>query len=233
MKAIIQAGGKGTRLQPVTLEIPKPLLTVKHKPILSHLVDFFGGHGFNDVTVVISKNHADDYAWWKKRYSKELPRGLKFVVEPEALGTFGGLKVLRSKLKKPFILSNGDELKSFDLKALIADHQENTDRPLATIALVEVPNASDYGVPVMKGRKIMEFLEKPVNPPANFVSSGIYILDPKVFEYADFSKGFLMREKDIFPKLAADGKLAGYKVKNYRWYPTDTIEKWERAIKEW
>ena len=233
MKAIILAGGSGTRLRPVTLEIPKPLLTVRRKPILNYLIEFFRAHGVTDTTVVIHKDHAGDYAWWKKRYRKELPKRLRLFAEPKPLGTFGAMKYLKSELKESFILSNGDELKDFDLADFIRAHRENPDHPVATIALVKVPNPSQYGVPVMNGSRIREFLEKPANPPSSYVSSGIYVLEPEVFTYADFKKGFLMIEKDVFPRLAAAGKLAGYKVKDYRWFPCDTIEKWEKAIREW
>jgi NDP-sugar pyrophosphorylase family protein len=105
---------------------------------------------------------------------------------------------------------------------------------------VKVENPSDYGVPVMSGDKITEFLEKPKNlyPPvggrhSNYISSGLYVLEPEVFKYADWNKGHLMIEKDIFPKLAAAGKLAGYKVENGRWFDCGTFARWEKAIKEW
>lgn len=233
MKGVILAGGLGTRLHPVTLEMPKPLLTVKRKPILNHLLELFARHGVGESLVLINKSHAEDYDWWKRRYEKELPGKLELVVEPEPLGTFGGLKALTGRLGEPFILSNGDELKDFDLSALVKAHQANPAKPVATIALVKVEKPSDYGVPIMNGDAIKEFLEKPVNPPSDFVSSGIYILEPEVFKYADWSKGFLMIEKDIFPKLAAAGKLAGHKFPNARWYDCGTFERWEKAIKEW
>ncbi|MDO8584821.1 MAG: nucleotidyltransferase family protein [bacterium] len=233
MKAIILAGGSGTRLLPVTLEIPKPLLTVRRKPILNYLIEFFAKHGVTDTTVVIHKDHAEDYEWWKKRYRKELPKRLNIFAEPKPLGTFGGMKYLKPKLNAPFILSNGDELKDFDLTDFIRAHRENPAHPVATIALVKVPNPSQYGVPVMSDTRITEFLEKPANPPSSYVSSGIYILDPEVFQYADFKKGFLMIEKDVFPRLAAAGKLAGYKIKNGRWFDCGTLPRWEKAIREW
>ncbi len=233
MRGVILAGGLGTRLHPVTLEIPKPLLTVRRKPILNHLVELFVRHGVNEPIILVNKNHADDYEWWQKRYQKELPEDLEIRVEPEPLGTFGGLALVKEKLKETFILSNGDELKDFHIADLVKFHREHRERPLATIALVKVPNPSDYGVPVMSGDKISEFLEKPQNPPSDFISSGLYILEPEVFNYADWAKKFLMIEKDIFPALAAAGKLAGYKVKNGRWFDCGTFERWEKAIKEW
>ena len=233
MKAVILAGGLGTRLRPVTLEIPKPLLTVNRKPILNYLINLFSKHGIDNHLVLINKMHQDDYGWWQKRYKDEIPGNLTIEAESEPLGTFGGMKQLQGSLQETFILSNGDELKDFDLSDLIQSHKNNQSNPVATIALVEVPNPSDYGVPVMEGDKIIEFLEKPQNPPSQFISSGLYIIEPAIFNYADWSKGFLMIENDIFPKLAAAGKLAGYKVKDGKWFDCGTLARWEKAIKEW
>lgn len=233
MKAIILAGGKGTRLYPITLEIPKPLITVKKKPILNHLVGFLEKHGVDEPTILASKDHKKDYQLWNKNYRQQLPKKLKVKIESEPLGTFGGLKNFKKELNATFVLSNGDELKDFNLKEIIDLHKNNPNKPLATIALVKVTNPSEYGVAVMNGSKIEKFLEKPANPPSNYISSGLYILEPEVFNYADWEKKFLMIEKDIFPKLAAEGKLAGYKVKNGRWYDCGTLARWEKAIKEW
>ncbi len=233
MKGVILAGGLGTRLRPVTLETPKPLLTVRRKPILNHLLEFFQNRGIRKSFLLVNNNHKDDYLWWKRRYKNDLPKNLKIYVEPEPLGTFGGLKYLQKELKATFILSNGDELKDFDLSRLVEFHKKHPCRPLATIALVQVPNPSDYGVPVMVATAIKTFLEKPKNPLSNYISSGLYVLEPEVFDYADFNKGFLMIEKDIFPKLAKAGKLVGYKVKNGRWFDCGTFTRWEKAIKEW
>lgn len=233
IKAVILAGGKGTRLHPVTLESPKPLLTVKRWPILNHLIDFLVKYGVDEIDILISESHQQDFAWWKKRYKKALPRKTRLHIEREALGTFGGLKFVKPPLKKTFIMTNGDELKDFNLEEAYNFHIKNPAHPIATIALVKVSDPSHYGVPIMDGDMIKEFLEKPQNPPSDYVSSGFYFLEPEVFKYADWSKGFLMIERDIFPKIAADGKLAGYRIDNGRWYDTGTFERWEKAIKEW
>jgi len=231
MKAVILAGGKGTRLHPVTLEIPKPLLTVRRKPILNYLIELFSKHGVSQPIILINKSHKEDYGWWQKRHKAELPKNLKIAIEPKPLGTFGGLKHLKKHLTKTFVLSNGDELKHLNIRDFVNFHKQHG--ALATIALVKVKNPSDYGVPVMSGRNITKFLEKPKVPPSNYISSGLYILEPEIFKYADFSKGFLMIERDIFPKLAAEGKLAGYKVQGGKWYDCGTFERWEKAIREW
>ncbi|MDP3901393.1 MAG: nucleotidyltransferase family protein [bacterium] len=232
-KAVILAGGLGTRLYPVTLEIPKPLLTVNRRPILNYLLDLFTQYGVDEQILLINKDHQDDYRWWQRRYLDSLSPGLQIEIEPEPLGTFGGLKDLQSKLQETFILSNADELKDFNLNVLTDFHRKLDSKPIATIALVQVPNPSNYGVPIMEGDQIKKFLEKPKNPPADFISSGLYILEPDIFQYADFSKKHLMIEKDIFPKLAFDNKLSGLKMDDGRWFDCGTFERWERAIKEW
>ncbi|MBU3942740.1 NTP transferase domain-containing protein, partial [Patescibacteria group bacterium] len=106
-KAVVLAGGKGTRLYPVTKEIPKPLLPVKRKPIINYLIDLFCKAGIKDIAVLISKNHREDFNWWKTRYYPNL--NIKFVEESEPLGTFGGLYLLKDWLgDKPFFMTNGD-----------------------------------------------------------------------------------------------------------------------------
>lgn len=234
MHGVILAGGSGTRLRPVTLEMPKPLLTVRRKPIVNHLLDFFVRHGVSRATILIHRDHVEDYQWWQKRYAASLPTTLRIVTEPEPMGTFGGLRLFRDQLMDTFVVSNGDELKDFDLSAMIRAHLKNPLNPVATIALVRVPNPSDYGVPVLDGDRITQFLEKPKAPPSHYINCGLFVFEPTIFDYADPNKTKLMNETDIFPALARAGKLAGYKLEaSARWYDTGTFERWEKAIKEW
>ena len=100
MKAVILAGGIGTRLRPVTYEIPKPLITVKKKPIVNYLIDLFVRHGIQDIGLLIHKDHIDEYDWWKIRYGKYL-EGIRvnIFIEPVASGTFGGLRHVLSQME--------------------------------------------------------------------------------------------------------------------------------------
>ena len=223
----------GTRLRPITYEIPKPLVTVKKKPIVNHLIELFHKHGFNEIALLVNRDHEEDFKRWRKAWEDDLPtREITTFFEETPRGTFGGMELVKSWLGgEKFILSNGDELKDFDLTALKNFH--DTHKPVGTIALVEVTNPQEYGVPVLNDHHVVEFLEKPQNPPSNYINSGLYMLEPTIFEYADFSKPTLMIEKDIFPALAAAQKLAGFKVKNGRWYDCGTLERWERAMQEW
>jgi NDP-sugar pyrophosphorylase family protein len=169
MKAVILVGGSGTRLRPVTYEIPKPLITVKKKPIVNHLIELFARHGVTEVALLASRSHEDDFRRWKKAWEDELPvKNISIFHEESPRGTFGGLPLLAEWLgMDDFIFSNGDELKDFDLTQLIDFH--NAHRPTATIALVRVKNPHEYGVPIMDGDSIKEFLEKPQNPPSDYV----------------------------------------------------------------
>lgn len=227
-KAVILAGGKGTRLYPVTREIPKPLLPVNRKPIINYLADLFYGHGIKNVAVLVSKDFKDEFEWWKKRYYPK--NNLAIFEETEPLGTFGGLHLLKKWIGgKSFFLSNGDELKRIDLGQMAEFH--NKKQPVGTIALAKVPNPQDYGVVVCNSNRVREFLEKPENPPSNYINSGLYLLSPEIFKYHEGPK-FTMIEKDIFPRLAQEKKLLAFKFRG-RWMDCGTWERYETALKEW
>lgn len=233
MKAVILVGGEGTRLRPITLEIPKPLITVKKKPIVNHIMEFLARHGVDEVALLAAEGHRPDFFRWKKAWDGELPISkVSTFFEEKPRGTFGGLVLLKDWLgKDDFVLTNGDELKDFDLTKLIEFHRSK--KPTATLALVPVQNPSEYGVPIVEDGLVSEFLEKPKDPPSNYVNSGLYILNPEILEYAEPGKDFLMFEKDVFPVLAKKKKLAALKLEHARWYDTGNLERWEKAMKEW
>lgn len=227
-KAIILAGGKGTRLYPITYEIPKPLLPVKKRPIINYLVDLFINQGIKEVAISINKDFRDEFNWWQKRYYSK--NKINFLEEKEPLGTFGGLWYLKDWLaNQPFFLTNGDELKRINLKKMAQFHQKFP--VLATIALVKVPNPQDYGVVRCRKGIIQEFLEKPALPPTKYINSGLYLFSPEIFEHHPGPK-FTMVERDIFPKLAREQKLAGFKF-NGKWMDTGTFERYSLALEKW
>ncbi len=233
LKAVILAGGKGTRLYPITYEIPKPLLPVKKKPIINYLVELFNNQGIKDITVLINKEFREEFDWWKKRYypasSNNNPR-ITFFEETKPLGTFGGFWHLKKELSgNDFFVTNGDELKKINLKKMLDFHQKK--KLLATLALVKVPNPQDYGVVLSKNGIIEKFLEKPKNPPTNYINSGLYLLNGRIFDYHPGLK-FSMLEKDVFPKLAQEHKLAGYKFQG-KWTDCGTWERYSKALKYW
>lgn len=230
MKAIILAGGRGTRLYPVTLETPKPLLTVRKKPILNYLVELFLSQGIYDIGISINAEHKDDYEWWYKRWWRDHP--LRFFEEADPLGTFGALVGAAHFVRnEEFFVTNGDELKQVDLKAMQEFHRKH--QSPATIALVEHEHPHDYGVAILDGPKITKFLEKPKDPPTNLISSGLYLFTPAIFEHYDFGDPrFEMLEHDLFPVLASQGRLFGYPYRG-QWHDCGTFERWQKAIEEW
>lgn len=234
-KAVILAGGRGTRLYPVTKEIPKPLLPVKKKPIVNYLVDLFYSQGVKDIALLINKDFREDFNWWRRRYFPE--NNIKLVEEKEPLGTFGGLYFLKDWISdNSFFVTNGDELKKIDLIKMSRFHQE-LKRP-ATIALVQVPDPEHYGVVICEKGRVKQFLEKPKVPPSKYINSGFYLFSPEIFKYPACRQAwhqgprFLMTERDLFPKLAQEGKLSGFEFDG-KWRDCGTWERYEKALAEW
>jgi len=228
MKAVILAGGKGTRLYPITYELPKPLLPINRKPIINYLVDLFLNQGVEDIAILINKDFKDDFEWWKKRYYSD--KNVLLKEEKDHLGTLGGLCYLKDWISgSEFFLTNGDELKKINLEKMIQFHKEK--EADGTIALVKVPNPQDYGVMVCNQGIVEEFLEKPENPPSDYISSGLYLFSPEIFKYHPGPK-FSMVETDLFPQMAKEKKLAGFEFEG-EWMDCGTFDRYEEAIKNW
>lgn len=229
MKGFILAAGEGTRLYPLTLEIPKPLLPVGKIPILTYLIELYLKHGVNDIKINIQKKHLEDFYKWKATY---FPREkIEFLIEKKPTGTFTPLiKVNSHWFSEPIVVSNGDELKELNLKEMIDWHLEKG--ALATVGLVKVDDPQVYGVAKMDGDKISEFIEKPKDPPSSYINSGLYIMNPEIKNYFPKGAKFTMLETDLFPQLAKEGKLFGYKWEG-KWMDVGDFQKWENAIKNW
>jgi len=226
--ALILAGGKGERLQPITFEIPKPLMLVHDRAMLEHTFDLFKKYGVKNIIISIG---------YKGNKIKEaIGNGRKFgvnvtyVEEDKPLGTAGPLRLAQNVLTETFIVCNADELKDFDLSQMYMFHKEN--KAAVTIALTTVEDPSAYGVAKLQGNRILEFVEKPKkeNAPSKLINSGLYMMEPEVINY--IPKGFTALEKDVFPRLAKEGKLFGYPFTG-QWYNTGSIELYEDAIKKW
>jgi len=229
MKGFILAAGEGTRLYPLTLEIPKPLLPVGKIPIITYLIELYLKHGVSDIKINIQKKHLEDFYKWKATY---FPREkIEFLIEKKPTGTFTPLiKIDSHWFSEPIIVSNGDELKELNLKEMIDWHLEKG--ALATVGLVKVENPQAYGVAKIDGEKISEFIEKPKDPPSSYINSGLYIMNPEIKKYFPQNAKFAMVETDLFPQLAKEGKLFGYKYEG-RWMDIGDLQRWERAIREW
>ena len=224
--AVILCGGEGTRLRPLTYSIPKSLIPIQGKPIVEHIMDFLGS--YNIENIILSTGHLREKI---KEYvdQNKTSLNISIIEETTPLGTGGALKLLEpTQTRDDFIVSNGDELKSFNIEEMYKIHKENN--ALATVALLAVDNPSLYGVVRIENNKILEFVEKPKNPPSNLINAGFYILSPQILEL--IPEGFSMIEKEVFPKVAEMGRLYGYPFKG-QWFDTGTPERLERARREW
>lgn len=235
-QAIILAGGGGTRLRPVTLEIPKPLVPVQGLPIVSWQVRWLARHGVEKITLIIAPKWRAHFTRWAEEVMKDSAVKIELHEETEQMGTMGAIvHHLSSNFTEPIIVTNGDELKGLDLSVLEETHnalkQENAEHR-ATVGLIRVFNPSDYGVAEMEGDRVIKFHEKPAHPPTNLISSGLYLVEPNAFADVDRAQPFLMFEKDLFPRLAEERRLGGATLEG-PWYDCGTLERWEKAIKEW
>ncbi|KND50239.1 MAG: mannose-1-phosphate guanylyltransferase [Parcubacteria bacterium C7867-007] len=229
IQGIIQAGGKGTRLHPITLEIPKPLLTIGRRPIVQHLVDLFRKNGVGAIHVIVNNEDLPLFERWNKEYENE---DIHFVVEESRLGTWGGIRKYLSHIDSTFLVSNGDELKDIDITRLLEAHKQKGAQ--VTLGTVEVENPSDYGV-VESGADgvISAFHYKPENPASNFIMAGIYAAEPSLFAHAPNGENeYISFEEDILPLVIESKGLYECQVPG-RWNDCGTFERYERAIYDW
>lgn len=226
--AIILAGGKGTRLKPITAEIPKPLLPVHDRPIMEHVLDLFKKFHIHNIVVSVGYKgeKIKDYFGNGKKFNVSI----SYVEEKEPLGTGGPLHLAQPHITSTFILCNADELKDIDLREMYQCHKEHN--ALITIALTTVSDPSAYGVARLSGNKILEFIEKPKKEeaPSKLISAGLYMVEPEVLSYVP--RGAVSLERDVFPKIAAMGRLYGYPFGG-QWFDTGTLDRYEEALKKW
>lgn len=226
--AVILAGGKGTRLRPLTYIIPKALIPIRGRTITEHIFDLFKKYEIYDVMIAVGhmRHRIKIFFGDGKRFGMNV----KYIEEKKPLGTAGPLRMARKYLKETFIVSNGDELKDIDIADMYNSHKRNN--ALVTIALTTVSDPSRYGVAKLSGNKILQFIEKPKKEeaPSNLINSGFYIIEPEVLNM--IPKGFAMLEKDIFPKLAKMGRLYGYPFSG-QWFDTGNFQRYSIALKKW
>ena len=214
MQAVIMAGGFGTRLRPITCSIPKPMALVANRPMLSHIIELLKKHNFNDLTMMlyyqpeIIKNYFKD--------GKDLGVSIKYL-RPEAdLGTAGSVGFARENINDTFLVISGDVLTDFDISKAIAFNRKK--KAIATMVLTRVENPLQFGVVITdKDGKVERCLEKPSwgEVFSDTINTGIYILEPEVFNYVPENKDVDF-SKNLFPQLLKEGKaLYGYIADGY------------------
>ncbi len=229
--AVILCGGMGTRLRPITYEIPKPLIPVQGKAILQHNIDLFKRHGVKNI--ILAVGHMAERI--QEHFGDGSSQGIsiRYLLEKEPMGTAGALRMLNEQgmlPEKPFFYCNGDELKDIPLDRLEAFHKDSNAK--ATIALTAVEDTSQFGVVRLDGKRILEFVEKPApgTEPSKLINSGLYMLHPGVARMVPAGKVSI--ERDIFPSVASESALYGFPFDG-QWFPTDDFSRLERAILSW
>ncbi|MEP7234640.1 MAG: NDP-sugar synthase, partial [Ignavibacteriota bacterium] len=216
MKAIIMAGGFGTRLRPLTMTLPKPMVPLLNKPMMEHIVDLLKVHGFNDLTSLlyfqpdsITSHFGDGSAFGV---------AMHYTRAEADYGTAGSVRnaTEEHKIKERILIISGDVLTDFDLSAALEFHERK--KAKATIVLTRVKNPLQYGVVIAEeDGRIARFLEKPSwgEVFSDTINTGIYILEPEAFEKIPYRREYDF-SKDLFPILLEEqAGLYGYVASGY------------------
>ncbi len=228
MRAVLMAGGSGTRLRPLTCDLPKPMVPILNRPIAEHIINLLRRNGITEVIATlhylpdVMRNYFQD--------GRDFGVQMTYAVEEDQpLGTAGCVKNIADLLTETFLVISGDSVTDFDLQAAIAYHKQKGSK--ATLVLTRVPNPIEFGVVITDDEgRIQRFLEKPSTSEifSDTVNTGTYILEPEVLDYlpsneeSDFSK-------DLFPLLLAKGEpLYGYVADGY-WCDVGHLEAYREA----
>jgi mannose-1-phosphate guanylyltransferase len=227
VKALILAGGLGTRMRPLTYTRPKHLLPIANRPHIEHVYDLLQRYGVGEV-VLLTSYLAEAF---EETVAAAAERGLEVSVthEVEPLGTAGALKNAESMVgRDTFLAFNGDVLSDVDLSAVIDFHANRGAE--ATLTLTPVSDPSAFGVvPTDERGKVEGFIEKPPpgEAPTNLINAGIYVLEPRVLDRIPAGAVF-SAERELFPAIVADRAMYATGTDAY-WMDIGTPEKYLRA----
>ncbi len=227
MKAVVMAGGEGSRLRPLTVSRPKPMAPIVGRPVMEHILYLLKSHGITEIVVTVQymASAIEDY------FGDGANLGMKITYSREEtpLGTAGSVKNAEALLQEPFLVISGDALTDFDLSAIIASHQRR--KAMATLTLAHVANPLEFGVITTDASgHIEQFLEKPSwgEVFSDTINTGIYVLDPKVFSYFEKDKPFDFSQ-ELFPLMLKQGDpIFGYVAEGY-WCDVGNLAEYMRA----
>jgi mannose-1-phosphate guanylyltransferase len=229
VQALILAGGEGTRLRPLTSTVPKPVVQLVDRPFISYMIEWLRGHGVDDV--ILACGFMADGVRSVLGDGSSLGVRLRYIEEPQPLGTGGALKYAEDLLAERFFMLNGDCLTDIDLTAQLRQHEHTGAR--ATLALIPVDDPSAYGL-VRRGDDlaVRQFVEKPSPDEidTNLVNAGAYILEHDVLDGMAASGTKISIEREVFPALVDHG-LYGYEASGY-WLDIGTPERYLQATFE-
>jgi mannose-1-phosphate guanylyltransferase len=241
MKAMILAAGKGTRVRPLTYDLPKPMIPLLGKPVMAYLVEHLAKHGVSEIMVNVSYLHEkiEEYFGEGEQFGVQI--GYSFegytkddgTVVPEPIGSAGGMKKIQEFggfFDDTTIVLCGDALIDLDLKAALLEHRRKG--ALASVITREVPwdKVSSYGVVVTDDNgRITQFQEKPSEKEAlsNFISTGIYIFEPEVIDMIPSGVSFDIGS-ELFPLLAERGLPFYAQRRPFNWLDIGSVaDYWE------
>ncbi|MBV9818102.1 MAG: NDP-sugar synthase [Solirubrobacterales bacterium] len=229
MQALILVGGQGTRLRPLTCATPKPVVTLVDRPFMVYMLEWLRAHGVDDV--IMSCGFMADGVREVLGDGSALGLALRYVEEPEPLGTGGALKYAEALLDERFFMLNGDVLTDMDLTAQLREHERTGAR--ATLALMGVEDPSAYGL-VRRGPdgSVRQFVEKPSPEEidTNLVNAGAYVIEREVLAGMAPAGTKISIERDVFPALVGEG-LYGFEAEGY-WVDIGTPKRYLQATFE-
>lgn len=202
MQALILAGGFGTRLRPLTLNLPKPVVPLVNRPILAYQIELLKRAGITDI--ILSLNYQPDKIVEVIGNGEKYGVNIRYVVEPEPLGTAGAVKFAEEFITQTTVILNGDNLINLDIAVVAEYHQQLN--AAATIVLQRIENPIGYGlVEIDELNNVLNFLEKPsaetlTKIPTRTVNAGTYILEPKVLDLIPSGENYSF-EYGVFPAL--------------------------------
>jgi mannose-1-phosphate guanylyltransferase/phosphomannomutase len=215
MKGIIMAGGEGSRLRPLTCDLPKPMVPVMNKPVMAYSIELLRRHGIREIGVTLQYRPEQIMDYFQD--GADYGVNLHYYIEETPLGTAGSVKNSGDFLDQPFVVISGDSLTDINLEEAIAFHKRKGSKATLVLKRVDVP--LEYGVVVTdESNAIVRFLEKPNwgEVFSDTVNTGIYILEPEVLDYFEAGKKFDFSQ-DLFPMLLNDGQpMYGY-ISNRYW----------------
>lgn len=225
MQALVLVGGKGTRLRPLTTEIPKPILTLVDRPFLSYMIEWLASHGVEDI--VFACGFLPDQLEAVLGAGEPGGPNLHYVVEPEPYGTAGAIKFAEDHLDDRFFALNGDVLTDLDLTALWESHEERGAD--ASLGLYPVDDPTGYGLVDLDDEgRVLDFHEKPggehVGP--GLVNAGTYVLEKSVLADVTLEQNVSI-EREVFPGLVGRG-LCGVRLDGY-WMDIGTPDRYREA----
>lgn len=226
MQALILAGGKGTRLRPLTVYTPKPIVPLMNRPFLLYQIDILRRAGITDIT--LSLNYQPGKIEYLLGDGLDCGVKLRYVTEPSPMGTAGAYKYAEDAIRETTVVFNGDILTDVDISKVINFHKEK--HAEATIVLTPVENPSAYGlVEKDKKGKVLRFLEKPKPEQlekltTNTINAGIYVLEPPVLDLIPKGENHSF-EYNLFPSLLENKKaFFAFVMENEYWRDIGTPE---------